>query len=116
MPSTMYARPSRVKPVGLAGEISSLAGVMEAIEAIRTAQKSFNEKRITYEQNIAAKNAKQKSAELKKMFLERVNTSLLPYLTSLKSMKSAGYSDFIEGVSQIIANTNNLFFHNPRRV
>ena len=38
--------------------------------------------------------------------LERVNTSLLPYLTSLKSMKSAGYSDFIEGVSQIIANTN----------
>ena len=38
--------------------------------------------------------------------LERVNTSLLPYLTSLKNMKSAGYSDFIEGVSQIIANTN----------
>ena len=91
---------------GLAGEISSLAGVTEAIEAIRTAQKSFNEKRVTYEQNIAAKNAKQKSAELKKMLLERVNTSLLPYLTSLKSMKSAGYSDFIEGVSQIIANTN----------
>lgn len=90
----------------LAADIQALTGVPEIIDALKTAQNVFNERRVTYEQELALQNIKLKSTELKKRILERINVSLLAYLTSVKSIKNEQYTHFIEGVSQIIADTN----------
>lgn len=90
----------------LASDITALTGVTEIINMLRTAQTNFNNLRVTYEQSIALQSTKLKSSELKKRILERINVSLLSYLVSLKSLKNEQYTDFIEGVGQIIATTN----------
>lgn len=95
-----FAQPS------FSADITALIGVSETIELIKNAQTNFNEKRVGYEQEIGAKNTKQKSTELKKLLLERINLTLLAYLTTHKSMKTTGYEEFIEGVKQIIQDTN----------
>lgn len=86
--------------------IKILPGVTEIIAMLAAAQKDFNDHRVTYEQALAFQSSQLKSAELKKRLLQRINASLLPYLGSLKSLNQKEYFPFIEGVSQIISNTN----------
>ncbi|GJH40422.1 hypothetical protein RCZ04_09720 [Capnocytophaga sp. HP1101] len=90
----------------LATDISALTGVAEIITMLTNTQKDFNDHRVTYEQALAQRSSKLKTGELKKLLLLRINHSLLPYLTTLKSLNNAPYLHFIEGVNQTIISTN----------
>ena len=90
----------------LSTDISALTGVTEIISMLTNAQKDFNNHRVTYEQAVAQKNSQLKPNELKKLLLQRINHSLLPYLKTLKSLNNEPYLHFIEGVHQIILSTN----------
>lgn len=90
----------------IVSNIEKLSGVAETIALLTQAQKDFNEKRVSYQKAIGEQKTKLKSAELKKQLLHNINSTLIPYLTSLKSLKKAEALSFIEGVGKVISDTN----------
>lgn len=90
----------------IVSNIEKLSGVEETIAQLTKAQKDFNEKRVSYQKAIGEQKTKLKSSELKKQLLHNINSALIPYLTSLKSLKKAEALSFIEGVAKVISDTN----------
>ena len=89
-----------------ASDIAQLTGVAEVIAQLTKAQKDFNDRRVSYEQATATQSSKTKSTELKKRLLNSINTSLLPYLISMKNLNQSEYIRFADAVGQVIADTN----------
>lgn len=100
----------------LATDVTSLIGFTEILALLKEAQKAFNEHRVTYEQAVALEQSKMKATELKKRLLQSINGGLLPYLTSLKTLKSKKHASFIDGVTQVIAGTNSAITARGKKV
>lgn len=90
----------------LAADIAKLTGVEEVIAQLTKAQKDFNDSRVSYEQATATQGSKTKSVELKRQLLGNINSSLLPYLISMKNLNQSEYINFANAVEQVIADTN----------
>ncbi|WP_172919493.1 DUF6261 family protein [Capnocytophaga canis] len=87
-------------------DISALEGIAPTIESLKTAQADFDQKRLTYEKNMAAQSKRPKSAHLKKQLLKQINVGLIPYLTSATFVSPETFTHFADTVAQIINTIN----------
>ncbi|MFK8269531.1 DUF6261 family protein [Capnocytophaga stomatis] len=90
----------------LAADIVALEGIAPTIEALKTAQADFDQKRLTYEKNMAAQSKRPKSAHLKKLLLKQINVGLIPYLTSATFVSPETFTHFADTIAQIINTIN----------
>ncbi|GIJ96615.1 hypothetical protein CAPN001_11840 [Capnocytophaga stomatis] len=90
----------------LQADISALEGIAPTIESLKTAQADFDQKRLTYEKNMAAQSKRPKSAHLKKLLLKQINVGLIPYLTSATFVSPETFTHFADTIAQIINTIN----------
>lgn len=87
-------------------DISALEGIAPTIEALKTAQADFAQRRLTHEKNLATQSKRPKSADLKKQLLKQINIGLIPYLTSASFVNPEAFTHFADTVAQIINTIN----------
>lgn len=87
-------------------DISALEGIASTIEALKTAQADFDQKRLVHDKNLATQSKRPKSADLKKQLLKQINIGLIPYLTSASFVNPQAFTHFADTVAQIINTIN----------
>ena len=86
--------------------IDALAGMPEAIAALRSAQTDFTAKRIAYETHLAHGAEGLNASEIRKTLLELINGRLLTYIDTMVMVDRAKYASFAAIVEKVIDDTN----------
>ncbi len=86
--------------------IDALAGMPEAIAALRAAQTDFTAKRIAYETHLAHGAGGPNASEIRKTLLELINSRLLTYIDTMVMVDSAKYASFAAVVEKVIDDMN----------
>ena len=86
--------------------VSSLDGIKEILEQIRSAQDSFV--KASDEYNAASTVKTESASSLKKPLLSAINDKFIPYITAMQMANSAVYGDFATKAEGEIKRVNEL--------